>query len=209
MIYKDDENTRSRIPLNIASKGFDFRGIEELTLLDEKHNVLTKAHFVRVEFLEGNIFSYFTAVYKTQNSKLLDKAVYCIGNLKEKLTKATYIEFEDSLLTYEIANKLNLTHTHTLEGKHYINRIKNDTISVINLDNSVQIIEKLNSRYKCIYESKVSEQILKLTFIPITRNSKPILLTESMEPETDNGWNSVLVYDGTKYIETDKQRIKN
>lgn len=170
---------------------------------------LQKAHFVRVELLEGNIFSDFTAVYKTQNSKLLDKAVYCIGNLKEKLTKATYIEFVDSLLTNEIANKLNLIQTYTLEGKHYIDKTKKDTISVINLDKSAQIIEKMNSEYKSIYESKVSEQIFKLTFIPITRNSKPILLTESMEPETDNGWNSVLVYDGTKYVESDRQRIKN
>jgi hypothetical protein len=209
VIYRDDENTRSRIPLNIASKEFDFRGIEELTLFDEKHNELTKAHFIRVELLEGNIFSDFTAVYKTQNSKLLDKAVYCIGNLKEKLTKATYIEFVDSLLTNEIANKLNLTQTYTLEGKHYIDRTKKDTISVINLDKSAQIIEKMNSEYKSIYGSKVTEQIFKLTFIPITRNSRPILLTESMEPETDNGWNSVLVYDGTKYVETDRQRIKN
>lgn len=45
VIYRDDENTRSRIPLNIASKEFDFRGIEELTLFDEKHNELTKSSF--------------------------------------------------------------------------------------------------------------------------------------------------------------------
>jgi len=30
-----------------------------------------------------------------------------------------------------------------------------------------------------------------------------------MEPNTDYEWNSVLVYDGTKYIVADKQRIKN
>jgi len=147
VIYKDDENRRSRIPLNIASKVFDFRGIQELTLFDDKHNELMKAHFVRVELLDGNISSYFTAVYKIENPKLLEKSVYCIGNLEEKLTKNTYIEFEDSLMTNEVENKLNLTHTYRLEGKHYFDRIKKDTISVINLDSTAQIIEKLNSEY--------------------------------------------------------------
>lgn len=75
VIYKDDENMRSRIPLSIASKVFDFRGIKELTLYDEKHNELTKAHFIRVELLEGNISSYITAVYRTDKPKSLDKAV--------------------------------------------------------------------------------------------------------------------------------------
>lgn len=187
VIYNDDENMRSRIPLSIASNEFDFRGIQELTLFDKSHNELTEAHFVRVELLEGNIFSEFIAVYKTKNSKLLENAVYCIGNLKEKHNKATYIEFKDSLLTIKIAKQLNLNHTYTLEGKHYIDTINKDSISVINLDKSAQIIEKLNSKYKCIYESKVSEQIFKLTFIPITKNSKPILLTESSTINVSHG----------------------
>lgn len=70
VIYNDDENMRIRIPLSIASNEFDFRGIQELTLFDKSHNELTEAHFVRVELLEGNIFSEFIAVYKTKNSKL-------------------------------------------------------------------------------------------------------------------------------------------
>jgi hypothetical protein len=209
VIYKDDENVRSRIPLNVASKVFDFSGIRELTLFDENHNELTKAHFVRVELLDGNISSYFTAVYKAENPGLLEKAVYCIGNLKEKLTKISYFEFQDSLLTTEIASKLNLTHSYNLEGKHYIDKTKNVSISVINLDSTAQIIEKFNSDYNYIYKSTEPEQISELVFIPLTRNSKPILLKKSGVPESDIEWNSVLVYDGTKYKQTDKQRIKN
>lgn len=209
VIYKDDENMRSRIPLSIASKVFDFRGIKELTLYDEKHNELTKAHFIRVELLEGNISSYITAVYRTDKPKSLDKAVYCIGNLKENLTKANYNEFEDSLMTNEIVNRLNLTHNYNLESKHYQDNIRKTTITVINLDSIAQIVEKSNSDYNCIYKSTEREQIFELVFIPLTRNSRPILLTKSVVPDTDVEWNSVLVYDGTKYKLTDKQRIKN
>ena len=209
VIYKDDENVRSRIPLNVASKEFDFSGIRDLTLFDKNHNELTKAHFVRVELLDGNISSYFTAVYKVENPRLLEKAVYCIGNLNEKLTNISYIEFNDSLLTAEIANKLTLTHTYNLEGKHYIDKTNNVSISVINLDSTAQIIEKLNSDYNCVYKSAELEQISELVFIPIIKNSKPILLKRSGVPESDIEWNSVLVYDGAKYITTEKQRINN
>lgn len=209
VIYKDDENMRSRIPLSIASKEFDFTGIKELTLYDKKNNELTKAHFIRVELLEGNISSYFTAVYKTDKPKSLDNAVYCIGNLKENLTKANYNEFEDSVLTNEIVNKLNLIHNYNLESKHYQDNITKTTTSVINLDTIAQIIEESNSDYNCIYKSTEREHIFELVFIPLTRNSRPILLTKSVVPDTDVEWNSVLVYDGTKYKLTDKQRIKH
>ena len=209
VIYKDDENMRSRIPLSIASKEFDFSGIKELTLYDKKNNELTKAHFIRVELLEGNISSYFTAVYKTDKPKSLDNAVYCIGNLKENLTKVNYKEFEDSVLTNEIVSKLNLTHNCNLESKHYQDNITKATTSVINLDTIAQIIEKSNSEYTCIYNSTENENIFDLLFVPIIRNSKPILLTKSWMPDTDAAWNSVLVYDGTKYKPTDNQRIKN
>ena len=209
VIYKDDENKRSRIPLSIVSKEFDFSGIKELTLFDEKHNELTKAHFIRVELIEGNISSYIAAVYKTNKPKVLDRAVYCIGNLKVNLTKVHYTQFEDSLMTNEIANKLHLTHNYNLESKNYQDNIKKTTITVINLDSTAQIIEKSNSEYNCIYKSTEREHIFELIFIPLTRNSKPILLTKSVVPDTDVEWNSVLVYDGKKYEITEKQRIKN
>lgn len=209
VIYKDDENKRSRIPLSIASKVFDFKGIKELTLYDKKNKELTKAHFIRVEFLEGNISSYFTAVYKTDKPKSLDNAVYCIGNLNENLTKANYTEYEDSMKTNEIINSLNLTYKYNLESKHYQDNITKTTTSVINLDTIAQIIEKSNSDYNCIYKSTENENIFELFFVPIIRNSKPILLTKSWILDTDETWNTVLVYDGTKYKPTDNQRIKN
>jgi hypothetical protein len=209
VIYKDDENMRSRIPDNVASKEFDFSGIRDLTIFDENHNELTKAHFVRVELLDGNISSYFTAVYKAERPKVLEKAVYCIGNLNENVTKVNYTEFEDSIMTNEIVNRLNLTHNYNLESKHYHDNTTKATISVINLDTVVQIIEKSNSEYTCIYKSTENENIFDLLFVPIIRNSKPILLTKSWMPDTDAAWNSILVYDGKNYKLTEKQRIKN
>lgn len=112
-------------------------------------------------------------------------------------------------MTNEIVNRLNLTHNYNLESKHYQDNIRKTTITVINLDSIAQIVEKSNSDYNCIYKSTEREQIFELVFIPLTRNSRPILLTKSVVPDTDVEWNSVLVYDGTKYKLTEKQRIKN
>ena len=209
IIYKDDENVRRRIPLSIASKEFDFSGIRELTLFDGKQNELTKAHFIRVEFLEGSINSYITAVYQADSPARVNKAVYCIGNLTESLTKANYTEFSDSAMTRDIMNKLNLTYTLNLESKHYRESINKPTFSVINMDSTAQIIERLKSGYNCIYKSSEREQIFDLVFIPIIRNTKPILLIKSVVPDTDVDWNSLLVYDGTTYKPTESQRIKN
>ncbi|MBN2764833.1 MAG: hypothetical protein JXR27_00550 [Paludibacteraceae bacterium] len=208
VIYKDDNSFICRIPLSIARNEFDLGGIEELTIYDESNNELTKAHFVRAVYSENDLSNYL-AVYKTDNPKLLDKAVYCIGNLKENLTKAFYTEFKNSKLTNEIVNSLKLTHNYNLNSKHYNDNTTKATISVINYDQNVQIVEKSSSGYNCIYKNNEDENIFRLIFVPIVRNSKPILLTYFGIPESEAEWISVLVYDGTKYIPTDKQRIKN
>lgn len=206
-IFKDDENHRTRIPLKIASQEFDFRGLETLSLFDASNRFLTKAHFVRVEYLNQNISPVFTAVYKADNPKLTDKAIYCVGNLRDKIVADNYTSFDDSSLTKEIEQKLGLTHEYSLDGKHY--RVKdNSSISVINLDTTVVIVEKKKESFSCLYQSKMAENIFDVIFVPIMRKSRPIILTKSVVPDTDVEWNYLLIFDGKQYQPTDRQRIK-
>ena len=205
-IYKDDEYHRSRIPLKIAIHEFDFRGLKTLSLFDENNRFLTKAHFLRVEYLDQNIAPVFTAVYKADKTSLTDKAVYCIGNLKDRIVTDKYISFDDTCLTNEIAQKLSYTHEYTLDGKHYHAK-DNISISVINFDTTVVIVEKKNNSYDCLYQSKVSENMLDIVFVPLIRNSRPLILTKSIVPDTDVEWSDLLIFDGKRYQTSDRQRI--
>jgi len=206
-IFKDDENHRTRIPLKIASQEFDFRGLETLSLFDANNRFLTKAHFVRVEYLDQNISPVFTAVYKADKPNLTDKAIYCVGNLRDKIVADNYTSFEDTSLTKEVEQKLGFTHENTLDGKHF--RVKdNSSISVINLDTTVVIVEKINESINCLYQNKVTENIYDIVFVPIIRNSRPIILTKSVMPDTDVEWNELLIFDGKTYQTSDRQRIK-
>jgi len=206
-IYKDDENHRTRVPLRIASREFDFRGLETIALFDKNNRFLTNAHFVRVEYLDQNISPVFTAVYKADKPNLTDKAIYCIGNLRDNITTDNYIAFDDTILTKEIVQKLGITHKFTLDGKHFHTK-DNNSISLINIDTTAMIIEKKNEFIKVIYQSKVSENIFDIVFVPIIRNSRPIILTKSVMPDTDVEWNELLIFDGKLYQSSDRQRIK-
>lgn len=205
-IFKDDENQRSRIPLKIASQELDFRGLETLSLFDESNRFLTKAHFIRVEYLDQNISSFFTAVYKADKPSLTNKAVYCVGNLREKIVADNYISFEDTSLTNVIEQKMGYSHEYTLDGKHY--RVDdNSCISMINIDSTALIVEKKKDSFDCLYQSKTRENMFGIVFVPIMRNSRPMILTKSVIPDSDVTWNYLLIFDGKRYQTCDRQRI--
>jgi hypothetical protein len=40
------------------------------------------------------------------------------------------------------------------------------------------------------------------------KNNFPYILTRNVKPETDVMWDNLLYYDGTKYINSNRQRIE-
>lgn len=205
-IFEDEENKRTRIPYAIARKVFDLSGLDSLSLFDSHHRFLTKAHFVRVEYLDQNISPVFTAVFKADNPDCLKKSIYCIGNLQDKFVSDTYTHFEKSALTREIGQTMGYSSQNFLEGKHY--RTKDQSvISVINSDTTAYIVEKKNVSYDCLYKSTTSESINDLIFVPVRRNNRPILLVRCTMPDTDVDWNELLVFDGKNYQIAERQRI--
>ena len=211
IIYTDDENQRFRIPDSIAHLKFDLSGLNTLTLFNENHHKLTEAQFVRVEYLEQNLYPAFIAVYRVDNKLNIEKGKYCIGNFSDNM-KSTYeyFPFKDSILTKEIAEQLNFTHTYNRKGFHHFQKTSDESsISVINCDENVSIVEKVNNEFKTLYKSENQENITDMLILPILKNARPILLVKNILLESDYEWHSILVFDGQNYKAAEKQRIVN
>jgi hypothetical protein len=204
VIYKDDENERTRIPGAIATKNFDLSGLEPLYLFSKDHKFLSKAHIKRVEFLNQNISPSFIAVFDNEKS-FKEKAQYAIGNLKSEVKPVVYEEFKDTVLANQIASKFNLAN---IEATHFKSSGANEIYSVINSDAKAYLIEKLNGNLKIVYASPEEEYISDLIFITQAINQKPVLLAHCVMPEGDMQWTNLLLFDGKKYKSSDRQRLK-
>jgi hypothetical protein len=210
IIYADDENQRLRIPDSIAQLKFDLSGLNTLTLFDENHKKLTEAQFVRVEYLEQNISPVFIAVYRVENKLNIENGMYCIGNFSENMTSPNeYLSFKDSILTAEIAEQLNFAHTYKLQGFHFRKTSNDSALSIINFDDNVAIVEKIQDEYKYLYKIEKQENITEVLLLPILRNNRPILLAKHILPDSDYEWHSILVFDWQNYKATEKQRIEH
>lgn len=209
LIYEDMEIRRLRIPNSSARKKIDFRGLGSVILFDKHHNKLTDAKFERVEYLEKPISSGFTAVYKVKEPQYIDSAVYCIGNLKDKIIISDYELFEDTLMTKQLLDKYKLTSRNACKSLHFSDKNKRSIISIINWDFGTLIVEREKDQYRNLFKSTHNENVYDIVFIPITRNGKPVILLKCIKPESDVEWETLLVFNGTEYISTDRQRLKS
>ena len=208
LIYQDDENSRRRFPASLASKHFDLRGLSKLKVYDDNNKLVCNAEFVRVEFLNQNISPCFIAVYKTDKEIKSDNC-YCISNSKGNFAPNNYSITNDTILTQKLLTKLKEKKPYDgLEknGKHI--RFKNNTtISVINSEEFSYIILGSDKDFKILYKSPEPENVTSLKVIPLMKNKLPYLLTSNVAPESDVMWDNLLYYDGTKYINSEVQRV--
>jgi len=209
IIYKDDENSRRRFPASLASKHFDLRGLSKLKVYDDNNKLVCNAEFVRVEYLSQNISSPFIAVYKTDKVINSENNYYCISNFNGNFDPTNYSITNDTILTQKLLTKLKEKKPYDgLEknGKH-IHFKNNTTISVINSEEFSYIILGSDKDFKILYKSPEPENVTSLKVIPLMKNKLPYLLTSNVAPETDVMWENLLYFDGTKYINTEVQRV--
>ncbi|WP_343695698.1 hypothetical protein [Flavobacterium sp.] len=210
LVYKDDENDRYKFPTSLSSKNFDLRGLSKLAIYDENNKFFCNANFVRVEYLNQPISSYFIAVYKTEK-KITSDHYYGISNFEKDFESSNYTISKDTLLTQKLLTRLNIPKSYYgLEdsGTHILSA-KNDTIlSVVNSENSAYIVSHTDKDFKILYKSSESENINELRVVPIIRNKLPCILTKNSKPDTDTEWNNLFLYNGTKYIIAKQQRIE-
>lgn len=210
LIYADDENSRHKFPENLSQKYFDLRGLSNLKIYDNNNIFYCSAKFLRVEYLDQNISPAFIAVYKTEKKIIADN-YYGISNFNEPFEQVKYTMSKDTVLTQNLLTKLNEHKPYFgLENNgthlHFSN---NDTLlSVINSENYAYIVLTTNKDLKVLYKSPYFENFLDLKIIPLTKNNFPHILTRNVKPETDVMWDKLLYYDGTKYINANRQRVE-
>lgn len=208
IISEDDENRRNRIPAEVAQKIFDYSGLDTIYLFDDKHTFLTKAYYVRTEYLEQNISPDFIAVFRPEDPKLAKQSLYCISNPMQKMIISDFVVAEDSNLTKKILREMNFNYKYDLRGQHYFSKETGNYLSFINFDSTSAIIEIVNNQYQCLYLGN-SEIITDIVFIPIIKNKHHVLLIKSVLPDSDLMWSSLLEFNGQNYVYLKRQRISN
>ncbi|TPG37505.1 hypothetical protein [Flavobacterium pectinovorum] len=210
LIYKDDENSRSRFPASLSAKHFDLRGLSKLAIYDENNKFVCNADFVRVEYLNQDISPCFIAVYKT-DKKIKSENCYAISNSEKSLETANYKITKDTVLTQKLLTKLNVPKSYSgLEnsGTHIFFAKSDSILSVVNSENSAYIVLLKGEDFKVLYKSTEPENINNLQVVPVMKNRLPYLLTRNSKPDTDIMWDNLLYYDGTKYTNAKRQRIE-
>lgn len=201
VIYEDDENRRTRIPIETARRHFVLEGLQSIYIFNENHELLGQTGLKRVEYLNQNISPCFIAVYDLKKPLGKTKA-YCIGNAIPDFDANQYVQFHDDGLTQQLAEQFSIDQKYTpeeLKGLHYLDSKSSQQFSVINSTFSgVTIIQKANSFSIC-YRSELDINIPDLIILPIIKNKMPVILAEVIKPETDVEWTSLLVFDGTEY----------
>jgi hypothetical protein len=208
LIYEDDENSRHKFPDNLSQKYFDLRGLSKLKIYDQDNKLFCNADFVRVEYLNQNISSPFIAVFKT-DKLIKEDGYYGISNFNGTFEQMSYKVSKDTLMTEKILTKLNEQKPYYgLEnnGTH-LSFSQNDTIlSIINSENFAYVTLTTDKDFKVLYKSTDFENIYNIRNIPLTKNGLPYILTRNVKPETDVMWDNLLIYNGTKYTATNRQR---
>jgi hypothetical protein len=208
LIYQDDENSRHKFPDNLSQKYFDLRGLSKLKIYDKNNKPFCNADFVRVEYLNQNISSPFIAVFKT-DKLIKEDGYYGISNFNGTFQQINYNISKDTIITQKILTKLNEQKPYYgLEnnGTHLSFSNSDTILSVINSENFAYVTLTTNKDFKVLYKSSDFENISDLRIIPLTNNKLPYILTRNVKPESDVMWDNYLVYNGTKYIATNRQR---
>ena len=205
-IYEDDENKRIRIPIEIAKKNFILTGLEPLYIYDLNHKLVKIAHIKRIEYLDQAITSQFIAVF---DSKGLSKneSYYCVGNKQLNNNIIQYRLYLDSYLTSKIVTHIKIDETKPYECKHYKTKSDSTTFSILNSDTLAYIIESSPNNISVLFKSSYNENIGKTIFLPTLVNKKPVILVECYLPDSDVFWETVFIYDGNRYVNSDHQRI--
>lgn len=209
LIYGDDENERTRIPLEKAKAHFDMRGLDDLRIFDEKGEFVSHADFVRVEYLNQNVSPCFIAVFETE-TRLPSGPHYGIGNALKNPETSHFKVFEDSTLTQKLTEEFEISQEYlgsAFKGLHISLPQTGDTLSVINSDMYAYILHTTADSTHICFKSNEPENFGAFMVIPIYKNQLPLILTVSYLPESDMMWNKLLSFDGAHYQMKEHQRV--
>lgn len=210
LIFSNDENVRTRIPFEDAYKHFDIRGIDSISIFDKQGKFIETTSLKHIEYLEQNIAPQFIAVFETKRTLDFPGDYYCVGNFNSPIDNSTFHPSENPTLSEKIVSKYDLDQKYVDESYksiHFIHNGQDSTISCLNSNESTVIVISHKDDISVLYKSNESENITNIIALPIQCNGLPLLLTESLKPESDVSWNSLLAFDGEKYAIQTRQKI--
>lgn len=208
VIYEDDENRRTRIPIETARRHFVLEGLQSIYIFNENHELLGQTELKRVEYLNQNISPCFIAVYDLKKPLGKTKA-YCIGNAIPDFDAIQYVQFQDDGLTEQLAEQFSIDQKYTpkeLKGLHYREAKSGQQFSIVNYYPACLIVKKENDDYRICYKG-VDENIASALMLPIIVNNMPLILTKSYMPDSDFLWNGLLLFDEDKYHSSDMNLV--
>lgn len=207
VIFKDEETKRTRIEIKKAGQYFNLTGLHTITIYNRNNLALTTGRLSHIEYVEDLIDNKFVAVFDVRNPDISDY-LFCIGNMRGDLPTVKVSSYDDKKLDSDLITYLKLSTDHVW-GITYYQLDDQTTYSTVSADTTAFIVETTGKPYQTLYKSKSSELISQLTIISKKINGRQILLTISGMPETDMGWSSVLIFNGTEYEISKDHRIKN
>lgn len=206
LIFKDRENTRTRIPLNEAKKHFDLSGLDSIGIYNERGERVATADFLRVEYLYESISSGFIAVYRCKNKPTPLHEHFCVGNAQLKPDSVRFEEIEDQRLIKQLMSGMDDSqYSSAYQFKH---SDKDLTISVINSNEKVMIFLTDSGSSELIYLSTDSESVSNILALPVIDNGLPLLLIRYNQPDGDMEWDGLLAFDGKDYTYQDRKRFE-
>lgn len=203
VVFADDEITRKRITLKKGRKYFDLSALTRISIYD-KHNALrTTGRLKHIEYVEDVIEDRFVAVYDAENPGLSEYS-FCVGNSVERWEGKTFLEIQDTSLDSSAAEVLEISPSQLLFIHHY----RSDSVfSALSTDTKAYILEYNEGVWQTLYTSDSDETLYGLVVLPKVVEGKPLVLASCGMPETDATWNSLLVYNGSRYKVANRQRL--
>lgn len=209
VVYSHETLSRYKFPVSLSAEYFNLRGLSTLKIYDFNNKFLTDADFLRIEYLNQSIMSYFIAVYKT-HTKLSEGNYYGISNFTGKLLPVNYSILKDTVATLKILKDLKEKRPYGLlsdNGTHIHLDEDNSVLSVINTEAHYYIVRSIGNVTKVLYKSQPQENVMNVRFIPLT-SPLPHILVNNVKPESDIEWETLLRFDGIRYKEVEKQLLE-
>ncbi|MEL7147701.1 MAG: hypothetical protein AAFO69_15105 [Bacteroidota bacterium] len=211
VVFEDDAEKRTLVPMAVASKYFDLSLLDELTIFDSSLTQIQRSELKRVESLQGQLSDEYIAVFnsdQSQNSQNffgIGGDVQLRSDIKAKYTK-------QPALIANIEQKLSLS-PEDQRASSVVEINGTDTQLVLlsyfqfGKGASSYIIEAEKDHAEKLLETTDEFVIDELLVTPIFHNGKPVLLLYLSVPETDITWNSPAVFEGDQYQIVNNPRI--
>ncbi|NEU07791.1 hypothetical protein GZH53_05660 [Flavihumibacter sp. R14] len=214
VIYRDDEMTRSRLPISVARQHFNLDLLNILEIFSPLHERIAGVKLSRVEYYETNIESYFIAVFKPAKTlKIKSDIFYCLSPSNELKRAVSSKYIADTLLTARLKKELSIRSGYQFASKHVEVKETGSLYSVLSFQeqprNVSYLTELKGNKINLLCKQTEEYAFWDILPIPLYQNDKPILLVTMAVPDTDATLAyTPFVFNGKKYVPFYNNRVK-